>query len=90
MNVPMEVLCILPKHPLGMPLGMIAEDLGFEGQSEVRDAIAKLNGRGIKVEVHNGDKGMRREASIMPQSWQAAQELGNEYWLKTHSVMVAA
>ena len=45
----LEVLCMITRAPLLMPLRLIADDLGHETQQEVSAIVKHLIGRGFKL-----------------------------------------
>lgn len=77
-DLAMECLCSLPKEPRSVPMRALVVDLGLGVQADVHVLMEKINARGIKLVVHNREKG--RCVSVTNESWKKVETLTEAYW----------
>ena len=85
-NLDLEILATLPTEPEAAAMNDLADDFGMEGQSDLREAFARL-ARDHDISIHvrragNGDSGF--VASIASRSADRAREIASRYWRKVY------
>ena len=72
----LEVLCLLPLEPIGVPLALIAADLDTT-QAKLRTILDKLARKGMPVRVWKISTGF--VAALEGKGWLRAQAIGCSY-----------
>lgn len=85
MNIPMEVLCCLPRHPLRALVREVVVDCGLRHGGDVTTALRELRAMGFDVSSGTTENG--RSAWIEPNGWLKAWAAGTLYWEKNHGEM---
>lgn len=78
LDMAMEMLCLLPKTPVMVPVVRIAEDLGLTRHQQVYRLADRLKKRGVKVEMMN-IAGKPTAMGISRNSWEVSQAMGESY-----------
>lgn len=76
-DLAMELLCLLPPAPIGVPVVLLAEDLGLGRQIQIYRLADKLKKQGIRLVDYRG-KGPNT-LSVAKRSWGLAAELAESY-----------
>lgn len=84
-----DVLCCLPKAPIGVTMEQIAMDVIGNGDNnsrrQVSRSIERLRSRVHIVATASGQgKGSHKLIGIGPEDWQKAQAIGKEWWDANH------
>ena len=76
-DLAMEVMVCLPRYPATVPMSLLANDLGLDGQQAVLDAIRRLRDAGFRINTRNLEG--RRAVCVSRSGWQRANREGAEY-----------
>ncbi len=78
-NAELELLCSLTVEPRSLPITLLAQDLRAGSLHEVTPLLDRIESRGIGLN-RSKIKGVGRGASVIRESWAAAQTLAQAYW----------
>ena len=82
-SLAMELLCTIPREPLGLDVDLFSTDFGLSGWEDVLPLRAILKDSGVKVETTYGEN-KKKSLSIRAYAWDNAQVRAQEYWRKVY------
>lgn len=77
-DMSMELLALLPRYPKGVPLELVAIDLGMKSHRQVRELFTRLDERRIGVKTFRGVPSGNLIA-VDEKCWSTAQQQAREY-----------
>lgn len=83
-DMSLELLALLPRYPKGVPLELVALDLGMKSHRQVRELFTRLDERRVTVKTFRASTGETTVPSgnliaVDERSWSTAQQQAREY-----------